>query len=117
MKKLLALLLLSPLLVSETYYCPFTIDGETEIQKFVRDDNFFKALYPYDESQYDTFNIIYEDNDVLMLSFFKKDEYSSELESFILNKEDFVYQWGLLYPEKDIDAETAVLSGKCLRDD
>ena len=54
---------------------------------------------------------------MLMLSFFKKDEYSSELESFILNKEDFVYQWGLLYPEKDIDDETAVLSGKCLRDD
>lgn len=114
MKKLLALLLLSPLVISETYYCSFAIGDESLIQKIERYEDVFKASLD-DDYDYDTLEIIFEDDSVLMLSSIISGEYPSQ-ESIIISKDTLIYQWAMIAPDTKIDAN-AVVSGKCLKND
>ena len=114
MKKLLALFLLSPLVLSETYYCSFTIGEESLIQKIERYEDVFKASLD-DDNDYDTLEIIFEDDSVLMLSSIISGEYPTQ-ESIIISKDTLIYQWAMIAPDTKIDAN-AVVSGKWLKDD
>lgn len=115
MKKLLALLFLSPLVVSEVYFCTYIIDEEIEIQKLEKEGDIYKGYYP-DGKKFDNYEILFEDEFVLILSFFSVNYPEVIQEAFIINKENLVYQWAYISPEAEV-SENAVVSGKCAYQD
>ena len=116
MLRLLTLLFFSPLILSETYYCTYLLGEEITIQKLEKEGDVFKGYYP-DGKKFDKYEILFEDDVVLMLSFYSKN-YPTDVhqEAFVIDKENLVFQWAYIYPEAKVD-DTAVVSGKCAYED
>ena len=109
-------LFISFLAISETYSCPFSIDGEVELLQIERTDEnkFLDLIYPEDPS----WEIFFENNDVLSLTTtylnldLDVDSDFYELWTFVLNKKNLTYQWATLGTSNEL-LPHPVIKGKC----
>tara|TARA_B100000242_G_C42704644_1_gene329518 strand:- start:62 stop:445 length:384 start_codon:yes stop_codon:yes gene_type:complete len=126
MKKLqntVFLLILSFHISSESYSCPYIDEAEAELFKIERvvitepgatisegEGYFTDVMYP----EAIPWEIFFEDDDFLVLTnYIPNDPY--EFWSFVLDKNELTFQWGITLSSQDIFSD-AIVTGKCIKD-
>ena len=107
------LLFISYFASSETYSCPFTINGEPDLLQIERIDEkiFLDLIYPNEPP----WKIFYENNYVLTLTTtFNLEHADDSYEIWILyiNKKNLTYQFATLASTKEL-LPYPVINGKC----